>query len=672
MNIFIKKYFSIITILFILCGCAAFSKQGSRNIASLTSASQNLENFDWAYYAGDAGSSKFSPLNFINKSNVASLKLAWQWDSLDNPIIKSKGLDTAYYEATPLMINSMLYTSTSLNQVVALNPTNGKLLWLYDPKTYEDGYPPNSGFVHRGVAYWSNGNQKRIFIGTNDGYLISLNADSGIPISEFGQEGKIDLTQGLSRSVSRDKYGVTSPPMVCRDTVIVGASIPDFFYKFGMPPGDVRGFDAMTGKLKWTFHTVPQEGEVGYETWKNNSAKNFGNTNVWTPMSADLDLGAVYLPVSTPSDDYYGGERPGDNLFAESLVSLNCETGKRNWHYQLVHHGLWDYDNPAAPILMDINVNGVNIKAVAQVTKQAFAYVFDRVTGKPVWPIDEKPVPQSTVSGEVTSKTQPIPSKPSPFDRQGISDDDLIGFTPELKDAARKIISQYSSGPLFTPPNTGNGSIQLPGDVGGASWAGAAFNPLTGKLFVPSVTNPRVVVLEHLPLSDFKYANSLTKTKYLLGPEGLPITKPPYGRITAINMTSGESSWMTAIGTGPKDILAAKGIHVDGDLGWPRRTHVLATPNLLFAVQSGYFEITGAHIRNLFPNSVKIAAKSDDPALRAIDPDTGELIAKIKLPANSWAAPMTYSINGKQYLVMAVGGGGTNTDAGLVALALDN
>ena len=651
-----KKYFYIVALLF---------------LTSITPRPTTpTQETAWPSYASDAAATKFSPLTLINKSNAPHLKLAWQWDSIDNPIIKSQCLDTAYYEATPIMVNSVLYTSTSLNQVVALDPKTGKKLWSYDPETYKNGYPPNSGFVHRGVAYWNKAKEKYIFIGTNDGYLIALNADTGTPIKKFGDNGKVDLTQQLSREVTRDKYGVTSPPLVCKDTIIVGSSIPDFFYRFGMPPGDVRGFDASTGKLKWTFHTIPQIGETGIETWVGDSYKNFGNTNVWAPMSADLKLGAVYLPVSTPSNDYFGGERQGNNLFAESLVSLNCETGERNWHYQLVHHGLWDYDNPAAPILMDLNIHGVPVKAVVQVTKQAFAYVFDRVTGKPIWPMNEISVPQSSVDGEYTSPTQPMPTKPLAFDRQGLSDSDLIDFTPELKTAAKKTISQYTYGPLFTPPSTGTGTINLPGNVGGASWAGAAFNPLTAKLYVPSVTNPHAVTLGHLPFSDFKFASN--SSKYLTTPDGLPLTKPPYGRITAIDMNTGDQSWMVPIGTGPRELLESKGATLPpGDLGWPRRTHVLITPNLLFAVQSGYFEITGVHIRNLFANSVKIKATNDDPALRVLDPDTGEQIAKISMPANSYAAPMTYSIDSKQYVVMAIGGGGTNLDAGLIALSVD-
>lgn len=639
----------------------------------------------WTHYAADAKSSKFSWLNQIDATNVKNLKLAWKWNSIDNEIIQTKALDTSYYEATPIMVNDMLYTSTSLNQVVALNPATGEKIWSYDPKTYEAGFPGNSGFVHRGVAYWERGSKKRILIGTNDAYLISLDANTGEPTSDFGNAGRVDLTLGLRRPVERPKYGVTSPPIICRDTVIVGSSISDFFYKNEMPPGDVRGFDVSTGKLKWTFHTIPQDLEKGTSTWKNDSWKKFGNTNVWAPMSADLDLGSVFLSVSTPSNDFYGGERPGNNLYGDSLVSLNCETGKRNWHFQMVHHGLWDYDPPAAPILMDIKVNGKPIKAIAEVTKQAFTYVFDRVTGKPVWPINETPVPQSNVVGEMTSKTQPVPTKPAPFDRQGLSENDLLDFSglidpsseannQSLKQEVKNTVDQYHWGSLFTPPSTDKGTIQVPGTFGGASWAGAAYSPVTGKLYIPSVSDTYVSAISSSPPgSDFKYTTSLLGSKYLKSPSGLPMTKPPYGRITAIDMSSGEHSWMSPIGRGPKDILESKGVKLisEKDLGWNRRTHVMATPNLLFAVQSGKLDIVGVHLNGVMPNSYKIKVTNDEPVLRALDPNTGETIAKIQLPSNSYAAPMTYMYHDKQYVIVPVGGGGLNTDAAVMAFALE-
>ena len=316
--------------------------------------------------------------------------------------------------------------------------------------------------------------------------LIALDAETGKPIPGFGQNGRVDLTKGLRRPFDRALYNVSSPPVICRDVAVVGATVLDSFAVGkmplkAMPPGDVRGFDVRTGEQKWVFHTIPQAGEFGNETWDNDSWKTTGNTNVWTMMSADEALGYVYLPISTPTNDYYGGHRYGDDLFAESLVCLNAETGERVWHFQILHHGLWDYDLPAAPNLVDITVDGKEIKAVAQVTKQAFCFVFDRVTGEPVWPIEERPVPQSDVPGEKSSATQPFPTKPAPFDRQGLTHDDLIDFTPTLRKQAISIIEGYNDGPLYTRP-TEKGTIAMPGIIGGANWAGAAVDPENGVI----------------------------------------------------------------------------------------------------------------------------------------------------------------------------------------------
>ncbi len=319
------------------------------------------------------------------------------------------------------MVNGVLYVSTSLSQVAAIDAATGKTLWLYDPETWKKGTPSNNGFVHRGVAYWANGDDRRILFGTGDGYLICLNAKTGQPIPGFGQNGRIDLTQGLSRPVDRRLYGVSSPPIICRDVVVMGSKVHDVPVARVMPPGDVRGFDVRTGKQRWLFRSVPAEGEFGNETWEQESWKTTGAANVWTMMSADEALGYVYLPFSTPANDFFGGQRPGNGLFGESLVCLDARTGKRVWHFQMAHHGLWDYDLPSAPNLIDVRVNGKPVKAVAQVSKQGFVYVFDRVTGKPIWPIEERLVPQSTAPGEKSSRTQPFPTKPAPFDRQGVT-----------------------------------------------------------------------------------------------------------------------------------------------------------------------------------------------------------------------------------------------------------
>ena len=450
---------------------------------------------DWLSYGGDKASSKYSPLTQIGRDNFNRLRIAWTWRSAEEEVAKSNQLKTWVWEATPLMVEGVLYISTSLSQVAAIDAATGKTQWIYDPETWKNGTPSNNGFVHRGVAYWADGDDQRIFFGTGDGYLICLNAQTGKPIPTFGHEGRIDLTQGLGRTVDRHLYGVSSPPIICRDIVVMGSKVNDVPLAPEMPPGDARGFDVRTGKQQWIFHAIPRQGEFGNETWKDGSWKTTGAANVWTMMSADEALGYVYLPFSTPSDDHYGVHRPGDGLFGESLVCLDARTGKRVWHFQTVHHGLWDYDLPCAPNLIDIRADGKPVKAVAQMSKQGFCYVFDRVTGKPIWPFEEKPVPQSTVPGERTSPTQPFPTKPAPFDRQGVNENDVIDFTPTLRKQALAILDRYNYGPLFTPPSLEKPTIEMPGIAGGASWSGAACDPETGICYVSSVTLPYAATL---------------------------------------------------------------------------------------------------------------------------------------------------------------------------------
>jgi quinoprotein glucose dehydrogenase len=564
------------------------------------------------------------------------------------------------------MVDGTLYTITPLGQIAAIYPAAGTTRWVHDPKVYTSGQPVNLGFVHRGVAYWAAGGDRRIFAATGDGFLLALDARTGTPVDAFGRSGRIDLTEGLGRPVDRAHYGVSSPPLVVRGVVIVGSTILDPATRKTAPPGDVRGFDARTGELRWTFHTVPRAGEHGAETWEQESAAYTGNTNVWTIMSADEDLGYVYLPVSTPTNDWYGGHRPGANLYGDSLVALDARTGRRVWHFQMVHHGLWDYDPPGAPVLADIEVGGRPIRAVAQVTKQGFLFVFDRVTGAPVWPIDERPAPPSRVPGERAAPTQPIPTRPAPFERQGLKDDDLIDFTPELRAEARRILAQYAHGPLFTPPSAERPTITLPGWVGGASWAGAALDPETGLLYVPSITAPSVVALiEPDPaVSDFDYMSR--PIVMLEGPQGLPLTKPPYGRVTAIDLDTGEHVWMRPLGSGPRDHPALKGLDLP-PLGWPVRGVPLVTKTLLFA---------GQEPRRI-PESVRPAPRRNgvqadfetrEPALRAFDKATGALIWEGALPTNATGGPMTYVADGRQFIVVAVGG--ANLPAELVAFAL--
>jgi quinoprotein glucose dehydrogenase len=621
----------------------------------------NESDREWRTYGHDAHGTKYSPLDQIDASNVRKLRIAWRWMSPDGALVdRDPSLHPNLFEGTPIMLDGVLYVSTSLHQVAAIDAATGRTLWVYDPGVHESGSPPGMGFTHRGVSAWAEGRELRIFLATGDGYLIGLDAFSGEPIASFGEEGRIDLTLGLRRPVDRKYYGVNSPPLVTGDVVVVGSIITDAWpYQEGFP-GDVRGFDARTGKLLWTFHTVPRKGEVGYDTWLEGSAERAGQANVWTLMSADEELGTIYLPLSTPTNDDYGGHRPGDNLFGESIVCVEARTGRRVWHFQAVHHGLWDYDLPAAPVLADIVVGGKAIKALAQVSKQAFLYVLDRTTGEPVWPIEERPVPASMVPGERASPTQPFPTRPAPFDRQGLSEDDLIDFTPALRAEARGIVSFFDSGPLFTPP-TLKGLIVLPGRVGGASWAGAAYDPQTHVLYVPSVTRPYIVRLVEPKTGDAQYVSQVLPNQ--IGPQGLPLTKPPYGRITAIDLDSGEHLWRVPHGSGPRDHAALKDLNLP-PLGSSSRGFVFLTKTLLFSAQGPHLAYTRAPRMNSF----ELFATTREPMLRAFDKKTGELLFEIELPANAGGAPMTYETGGRQFIVVPIGGGGIPAE--LVALAL--
>lgn len=451
--------------------------------------------------------------------------------------------------------------------------------------------------------------------------------------------------------------------MICRDKLVIGSSISDLTTDSLPPPGDVRGIDPQTGATSWVFESIPQGEFAADRSWGDNSWLKYGNTNVWTYMSCDEQLGMVYLPFSTPTSDYYGGGRPGDNLFAESVVALNIETGAKVWHFQGVHHGTWDYDFPAAPILVDIKVDGQPIKALAQVSKQAFAYVLDRVSGKPVWPIEERPVPQSPmVPGEKLSPTQPFPTKPAPFDQQGVTDSDLIDFTPALKAEAQKILRKWDHGPLFTPL-TERGTLSTPGFIGGASWAGAAVDPDKGILYVPSVTLPTLLSLGK-PAGPSAYRYQVGFESNPPGPQGLPFTKPPYGRLTAIDLNTGEHLWVTPMGEGPRNHPALKALNLP-KLGWPFRTFVIKTPSLILAAQEGQWSLRGLSKNFL---GIYINSEDRDPTLRAIDPGTGAVVGEIPIPGNASGGLMTYMAGGEQYV--AIPFGGASQHAGIVALKL--
>lgn len=617
----------------------------------LTFASQPVTAQDWPTYGGDPGSSKYSPLDQIDASNVSELQLAWTWLSPDNETVaenqRQQNLQAtpAGYKATPIEIDGVLYIPTSFGKIAALNAATGEQIWLFDTKAWEAGRPANLGYNVRGVEYWEQDGQKRILFATNDSYLWSLDATTGQPDPNFGSEGRVDLSQGLGREINKSDYGVVSPPLVVGNKVVVNSIVNDGPRNMEMPPGHVRAFNVQTGAQEWIFHTIPQAGEFGNDSWEDDSWRNSGSTNAWSIMSADPELGIVYLPIGTPTNDWYGGKRLGDNLFAESIVAVNAETGERIWHFQTVHHGVWDYDLPAAPTLVDIVVDGRPIKAVAVISKQGLTYVFDRVTGEPVWPIEERAVPQSSMPGERLSPTQPFPTKPEPFEYLGISDATLIDFTPELRAEALQNIEKYDYGPLFTPPSL-RGTINLPGWAGGGEWHGAAFDPDTGLYYIPSATSPIVVGLEVADPAQSNLGYRRGGPTSVSGPQGLPLTKPPYGRITAINLNTGEHEWMVPHGEGIRQRIIDMGILDPGPVGSSDRVGPVVTKTLLFIAQRD-------NSRNL---------------LRAFDKATGEVVHEFELPRQPSGTPMTYMANdGKQYIAIALGGGG---DSRLVGLAL--
>jgi len=626
---------------------------------------------DWKSYAADKASTKYLPVDQIHSGNVKDLRILWRWESIDQPILRSnQNLWTMPFEATPLLVRGVLYVSTSLSQVAAIDAKSGNTLWHFDPESYRHGPGPNVGFVHRGVAYWERNAEKRIVFGSNDAFLIALDPATGRLIKSFGTNGRIDLTRGLRRAVDRKFYGVTSPPMICRDTVIVGSSIYDFsiindeYPLKEPPPGDIRGFDVRTGRQLWSFHSIPQQGEEGVDTWEDDSWKYSGNTNVWTTMSCDEDRGIVYLPFGTPSHDLYGGKRLGDNLYAETLVALDAKNGRKIWHFQMVHHGLWDYDLPTAPNLVDLVVRGKPVKALAQVTKQGFCYVLDRVSGVPVFPIEERAVPQSTIPGERTSPTQPFPSKPAPFERQGLLLDEVIDFTPELRRQAIKLLENFEYGPLFTPLKENRPTVLLPGTTGGASWAGAAVNPETGTLYVTSVMSPHTVKLVPSRSPSSFYPYSAGTLSALDGPQGLPILKPPYGRVTAIDLNAGDHLWSSPVGEGPRNHEALRHLRLP-KLGWPRRSFPLLTKSLLLVAQEGKGRLRGS---SPLKNAVEYETEVHDPYLFAFDTRTGEELAAVKLPGNATGGLITGFVAGKQIVVIPIGG--ASQPAALIALSL--
>lgn len=654
-------------------------------ISSPLPAQQGAVNGEWPTYGGDLGNTRYSALEQIDVNNFSSLEIAWRFSTAN------LGPSPEYrFQSTPLMVDGVVYsTAGSRRDVVALDAATGELLWLH---RFEEGRRAEEAprrLSGRGLAYWGEDDEKRIVYVTPGYQMIALNAKTGRMIESFGEGGVVDLKTDADQNIDpvTGEIGLHAAPVIANGVVIIGAA-----HRTGGNPksrenvkGYVRGYDVKTGKRLWIFHTIPLPGEYGYESWLGDSASYTGNTGVWAQISVDEELNTVYLPVEAATGDYYGANRPGDNLFAESLLAVDLHTGERKWHYQLVHHGIWDHDIPCAPILLDIEVDGRVIKGVAQPTKQAFLYVFDRETGEPVWPIVERPVPQGDVPGEWYSPTQPHPTKPPPYDRQGVTESDLIDFTPELRAKAIEITSWFKMGPLFTPPVISNingplGTLMAPSTGGGTNWPGGSFDPENNILFVSSSSsiNSIGLVPPYPGQSDMAYiqgsavsgprvsagagstssvdiseaaANRVRPTSTRGNPprsllvERLPLLKPPYGVITAIDMNAGEILWKVPHGRTPDRIRkhpALAGIDLPRT-GQPGTAGTLVTKTLVIA---GELQLTTDEDGN------------SNAYLRAYDKFTGQELGAVRLPAPQTGSPMTYMINGEQHIVVAVSGTG--------------
>jgi quinoprotein glucose dehydrogenase len=712
----------------------------------MVSGQSGVRNGEWPHWGADLGNTKYSSVEQINRDNVKNLRVAWRWKADNFGPRPQNNL-----EATPLMIGGVLYTTAGTRpSVAAIDGATGETLWIY---RFDEGargdMAPRS--VSRGVDYWTDGKQQRILFMTRGYRLISLDAKTGLPDPAFGDSGVVDLYENFDQPAPKDgTISSTSPPVVVNNVVVIGGALQG-----GTAPrskentkGYIRGYDVRTGTRLWIFHTIPHPGEFGNDTWLNDSWAYTGNTTVWSPFSADEELGYVYLPVESPTGDFYGGHRPGNNLFAGSLVCLDAKTGKRVWHQQLVHHDIWDYDLASPPTLINVTVNGKAIRAVAQPTKWSYLFVFDRVTGAPVWPIEERRVPAGDTPGEWYSPTQPHPTKPLPYDRQGVQESDLIDFTPELNAEAREMVKQYKMGVLFTPPIVRGtdgkiGTLQVPGNQGSALWQGAAWDPETQMLYVPSVTNMTVQALQpggtrsdmtyiggagggvdpeaargagpapagrasgpaaqtgpssagpagpggpqaSAPQSGQSQASGagrvggavgaagsiapagpqfgrggsvnvgpgVSRGPWGIGPQGLPLIKPPYGRITAYNMNTGDIVWQAANGESYdwiKNHPALKGLNVPRT-GRADEGGMVVTKTLLFAGQGCGLFRSGA---------------GGSPFFYAYDKATGAIVHEMELPGGTCGNPMTYAINGKQYIAVSVGS--RTTTAEIVALAL--
>jgi len=624
---------------------------------------------EWHYFGGNKGFTRYSALDQINRDNVKNLRIAWRRPAVNARMIAAfpDTRPNAYLRATPIVIDGVLYTQDAHGLVIALDGETGRTIW-------EQPFGPTTddarGASTRGVDYWhdGSGNAGRRILAIRGEYLYALDAATGLPVKAFGTDGRVGL-RFVDRQPLAGRFNDSTGPLVVGDVVVVTgntAGAGDGGNRKEAAPEDVRGFDAGTGRLLWAFHVVPRPGEFGNETWGNDSWKLAGDLGAWNPMTADEELGYVYVPLTSPTAAWYGGWRPGDNLFSNSVVALDVKTGKRVWHFQTVHHDLWDWDNIGPPMLGEITVDGKRIRAVMQANKAAFLYVLDRTNGRPVWPIEERPVPRSTVPGEHSSPTQPFPTKPPAFDLQGISDNDLIDYTPALKQRARTIASQYVMGPVFSPPSVPDaqpggkkGTLVQPGAWGSANWNTGAFDPETGYYYAISQTlgpanraawkqnDPRATMeyadFVPTPTTDQQSSQAPPSTVDAISIDGLPIIKGPYGRITAIDLNRGVHVWMRPNGDGPRFHPLLKDLNLP-PLGYPNRPAPLVTKTLLF-LGEGSDAISGTAGANWTWGTT----------FRAYDKATGSVIWEMQLPSGTTAGPMTYMLNGKQFIVVSIG-----------------
>jgi quinoprotein glucose dehydrogenase len=621
---------------------------------------------EWHFIGGDSAHTRYSPVDQINADNFGDLEEAWVWDGAS--------FNAASGRSTPTYIDGILYTVAGPRRhVVAIDPASGETIWSYrEPNTLRWEYSMRQDYG-KGVAYAEIDGRGVIYIISPAFFLTALDAKTGEPLAGFGkpvpvegfpQTGVVDLLADLGHEY--DPYeGLpletgyitsSSPPIVVNGVIVVGNSAEQGYNQSRIEniPGDILGYDAKTGKFLWKFNVIPQPGEFGHETWENDAWEWTGDISSWAPLSADQERGIVYVPTNGATLDFYGGFRPGDNLFSTSLIALDVKTGKRVWHFQMVHHDIWNYDTPTAPVLLDIVQDGETIPIVVQVTKQSFAYTFNRETGEPIWPIEERPVPVSRIPGEKLAKTQPFPTKPAPYDNQGLTEDALIDFTPELRSQMLEILEEYEIGPLFNPPlhrdnDLGKkAALWCPGDIGGVNIDGpAAADPTTGILYVTSRKNCSYRIpapgAERDALIDAPTGSTIADYVVIpgygsvRGPDGLNMFKPPYSRITAIDMNTGEHLWWIPVGETPDRVLnhpALKDMDIPNTGNGTRVAPMTVTSTLLIYAGHG---------------------SDNTPYLYAIDKASGEQLGKIEAPASSSYGMMTYVHEGKQYVMLLTG-----------------